>query len=207
MSDSEQRHESAKNKNAKNDGTLNEGYLEGQILIAMPSMSDPRFKKSIILLCAHGKDGAMGLVLNKNLEMVSFENLLSQLEIPCSSNLPSRNIRFGGPVEAERGFVLHSTDMFHETSMLISDGIALTATLEMLKSMANGEGPQDSFIALGYAGWGPGQLEQEIQENGWLVVAPDHDLVFGDILDIKWKAAINKLGFDPGLLSSDIGHA
>jgi len=184
-----------------------EGYLEGQILIAMPTMPDPQFKKAIILLCAHGEEGAMGIVLNRNLDLLSFEDLLEQLEIPHIDVIDTQKIHFGGPVEAERGFVLHTTDMIHDTSMMICDDIALTATLDMLKSMALGEGPQDSFLALGYSGWGPGQLEKEIQDNGWLVVDADHDLVFGDRLGNKWHAAINKLGFDPGLLSGDVGHA
>ncbi|MEH6475594.1 MAG: YqgE/AlgH family protein [Sneathiella sp.] len=184
-----------------------DGYLEGQILIAMPTMPDPQFHRAIILLCAHGEEGAMGIVLNRNLDLLSFEELLEQLEIPHIEPVDSQRIHFGGPVEAERGFVLHTPDMIHDTTMMIGEDIALTATLDMLKSVANGEGPQDSFLALGYSGWGPGQLEKEIQDNGWLVVNADHDLVFGDRLGNKWHAAINKLGFDPGLLSADIGHA
>ncbi len=183
------------------------GYLEGQILIAMPTMSDPRFQKTIILLCSHTKDGAMGIVLNRNLNILSFEDLLEQLDISVTANSKSQSIHFGGPVETERGFVLHSTDMIHETSIMVGDGIALTATLDILQSMADGTGPDESFFALGYSGWGPGQLEQEIQDNGWLVVDADSHLVFGQALEDKWQAAIGKLGFDPGLLSSDHGHA
>ena len=129
---------------ATSDTETNEGYFEGRILIAMPTMPDPQFHKTIILLCAHGEDGAMGIVLNKNLAMLSFEDLLDQLEIPIADDVDSQKIHFGGPVEAERGFVLHTTDMVHDTSMLIGDDIALTATLDMLKSIANGSGPQDS---------------------------------------------------------------
>ncbi len=186
---------------------IDSGYLEGQILIAMPTMLDPRFKKTIILLCSHSAEGAMGIVLNKNLNILSFDDLLDQLDIASAEGSEDRIIHFGGPVETERGFVLHSTDLIHETSIMVGDGIALTATLDMLQSMAEGNGPNDSFLALGYSGWGPGQLEQEIQGNGWLVVEADSNLVFGDELDDKWQAAINKLGFDPGLLSSDLGHA
>lgn len=182
-------------------------YLEGRILIAMPSMSDPRFKKTIILLIAHNEEGAMGIVLNKNMETLTFKSLLDQLEIEHDEDVGKTRVHFGGPVDSERGFVLHSTDTIHETSAIISEGIAVTATLDMLQTMASGEGPSSSFVALGYAGWGPGQLEQEIQQNGWLVVDADPDLVFGQQLSGKWQSAIGKLGFDPGLLSSEIGHA
>jgi putative transcriptional regulator len=185
----------------------NNGYFEGQILIAMPNMSDPRFQKTIILLCVHGEEGAMGIVLNKNLDALSFNELLDQLEIPHEGEHADQRIHFGGPVESERGFVLHSTDKIHENSMVIGNGIALTATIEMLENVANGDGPADSFLALGYSGWGPGQLEDEIQANGWLIVDADPHLVFSDQLSKKWQKAIGKLGFDPGLLSSDAGHA
>ncbi|MFT6558140.1 YqgE/AlgH family protein [Sneathiella sp.] len=186
---------------------IDTGYLEGQILVAMPTMPDPRFKRSIILLCSHTEDGAMGIVLNKDLGVLSFKELLDQLDIPVTARSNNPHIHFGGPVETERGFVLHSTDLVHETTIPIGQGIALTATLDMLQCMAEGNGPDSSFLALGYSGWGPGQLEQEIQGNGWLVVEADSDLVFGEQLENKWQAAINKLGFDPGLLSSDLGHA
>lgn len=182
-------------------------YLDGQILIAMPAMPDPRFQKSIILLCAHGEDGAMGIVLNKNLGMLTFQELFEQLEIPHTGNFDNHKIHFGGPVEAERGFLLHSTDLIHETTMLIGKGIALTATIDMLKSVASGLGPESNFLALGYAGWGPGQLEKELQENGWLVVEADANLVFDQKIDAKWKSAILKLGFDPSALSGEAGHA
>lgn len=189
--------------------TLNDSakYLEGQILIAMPTMEDPRFKKTIILLCSHGEDGAMGIVLNKNMDLISFDELLEQLEIPKTPSNQDHRIHFGGPVDAERGFVLHSTDLVYDTTLMVGDNIALTATIEMLTTVASGKGPEDCLFALGYSGWGPGQLEREIQENGWLVVDADHELVFGKALDGKWQTAIKKLGFDPGLLSGEIGHA
>ncbi|WP_037492975.1 YqgE/AlgH family protein [Sneathiella glossodoripedis] len=190
-----------------NNNDVNNGYLEGQILIAMPTMPDPRFQKAIILLCAHGEDGAMGIVLNKDLDAISFEDLFAQLEIPLTADFTDKKIHFGGPVESERGFLLHSTDIIHETSILIDKEIALTATVDMLKSLASGSGPENTLLALGYAGWGPGQLEKEIQENGWLVVDADSDLVFGNRSSIKWQTAIRKLGVDPGALSGDIGHA
>ncbi|GLQ05677.1 YqgE/AlgH family protein [Sneathiella chinensis] len=184
-----------------------DGFFEGQLLVAMPTMSDPRFKKSVILLCAHSPDGAMGIVLNKNLGLLSFNELLEQLDIPTPSQPSDQILHFGGPVETERGFVLHSTDQLHDNSMTVGNGIALTATIDMLKRVADGTGPQDSFLALGYAGWGPGQLEQEIQDNGWLVVDTDYELVFKEGMETMWSSAIGKLGFDPGLLSGDAGHA
>jgi len=182
-------------------------YFDGQILIAMPTMSDPRFRKAVILLCAHSSDGAMGIVLNKDIDIISFKELLKQLDLTPNTKGQKTSIHFGGPVETERGFVLHSTDLMHESTMKIGDGIALTATIDMLKTMAEGEGPNNSFLALGYSGWGPGQLEDEIQDNGWLLVDADPDLVFGGKLDQKWQRAIQKLGIDPNFLSSDVGHA
>jgi putative transcriptional regulator len=183
------------------------GYLDGKLLVAMPTMSDPRFERAVILLCAHSESGAMGILLNKTLDALSFTELLEQLDIPEVGDASKIKVHFGGPVDTERGFVVHSTDLLHETTLVIGEGMALTATIDMLKSIAMGTGPDNSFLALGYAGWGPGQLEQEIQENGWLVVTPDTDIVFGAALDQKWRAAVTKLGVDPALLSGDIGHA
>jgi putative transcriptional regulator len=149
----------------------------------------------------------MGILLNRSLEALSFEDLLEQLKIPKAEEARHIKIHFGGPVDTERGFVVHSTDLLYDTTLVIGDDMALTATIDMLKTIAGGSGPESSFLALGYSGWGPGQLEQEIQENGWLVVDPDTNIVFGSELDTKWEVAINKLGVDPALLSGDIGHA
>lgn len=186
---------------------IDTGYLDGKLLVAMPGMGDPRFKKAVILLCAHSESGAMGILLNRSLDALSFDDLLEQLEIPKSDQTSHINIHFGGPVDTERGFVVHSTDLLYDTTLVIGDDMALTATIDMLKTIAGGDGPESSFLALGYSGWGPGQLEKEIQENGWLVVDPDLDIVFGPKLDTKWDVAIHKLGIDPTLLSGDIGHA
>ncbi|MFC4272248.1 YqgE/AlgH family protein [Sneathiella chungangensis] len=186
---------------------IDTGYLDGKLLVAMPGMGDPRFKKAVILLCAHSESGAMGILLNRSLDALSFDDLLEQLEIPKSDKTSHINIHFGGPVDTERGFVVHSTDLLYDTTLVIGDDMALTATIDMLKTIAGGDGPESSFLALGYSGWGPGQLEKEIQENGWLVVDPDLDIVFGPKLDTKWDVAIHKLGIDPTLLSGDIGHA
>ena len=187
--------------------TIDTGYLDGKLLVAMPTMGDPRFKKAVILLCAHSEAGAMGILLNRTLDALSFDDLLEQLNIPKAEKSSHIKVHFGGPVDTERGFVLHSTDLLYETTLVIGDDMALTATVDMLKTIAGGSGPESSFLALGYSGWGPGQLEQEIQENGWLVVDPDTEIVFGPELETKWEVAIHKLGVDPSLLSGDIGHA
>tara|TARA_B100000676_G_scaffold309121_1_gene371744 strand:+ start:2499 stop:3083 length:585 start_codon:yes stop_codon:yes gene_type:complete len=180
-------------------------YLEGRCLIAMPTMGDPRFERTVIYLCAHSEDGAMGIVVNKPLEDFSFAELMEQMEIEgCESDQTIR-IQFGGPVETGRGFVLHSDDYLHDGTLQIAGGVALTATIDVLRAMATGTGPKNSILALGYAGWAPGQLDAEIQANGWLLCDADHDLLFEADLDNKWHHALTKIGIDPALLSTDIG--
>lgn len=193
--------------------TTARSYLDGQMLIAMPAMSDERFMRSLIYVCAHSSEGAMGIVVNQAAQNIKFPDLLVQLEvIPAKERIElpeSLDVRVlkGGPVETGRGFVLHSADFFIENSTLpIDEGVCLTATLDILKAIAHGSGPASAVLALGYAGWAPGQLEQEIQENGWLHCAADSDLIFGDI-EGKYERALRKLGVDPGMLSSDAGHA
>jgi putative transcriptional regulator len=183
------------------------GYLEGQLLIAMPTMPDPRFQHSVIFLCAHSPAGAMGLVVNKTLDSISFPDLLEQLGIEAMT--PGRDIvvHFGGPVESSRGFVLHSTDYVQEATLVVNDEIGLTATMDVLRKIAEGRGPRRSMLALGYAGWGPGQLDEEIQANGWLHTEPDEELLFGNELEDKWRLAVAKMGIDPTLLSTEAGHA
>jgi putative transcriptional regulator len=191
------------------------GYLDGQMLIAMPTMRDERFARSLIYVCAHSSEGAMGIVVNQPAPNIRFSELLVQLEvIPAAEliQLPPRagviKVLKGGPVETGRGFVLHSSDFFIENSTLpIDDGICLTATLDILKAIARGKGPQSAVLALGYAGWAPGQLESEIQENGWLHCAADPELIFGPDIDGKYGRALRKIGIDPGKLSSEAGHA
>jgi putative transcriptional regulator len=191
------------------------GYLDGQMLIAMPSMLDERFVRSVIYICAHSSEGAMGIVVNQPAANINFPDLLVQLEvIPAAEliELPQKagsvKVLKGGPVETGRGFVLHSADFFIENSTLpIDEGICLTATLDILKAIARGSGPASAVLALGYAGWGAGQLEHEIQENGWLHCTADPELVFGTDTDTKYVKALRKLGIDPGMLSSDAGHA
>lgn len=188
-----------------------DGYLTGQMLIAMPQMQDPRFVKTVIYMCAHSADGAMGLVVNKLMDSVSFPDLLEQLEIePVGGREDSIEVHFGGPVETGRGFVLHTDDYLQDSTLEITNGMALTATIDILKAIADGEGPEQSMLALGYAGWGPGQLDGEIQENGWLSAPADRELLFGTATDDKWEAAMAKLGIDTGMinrLSGDAGHA
>lgn len=195
--------------------TAGRGYLDGQMLIAMPTMRDERFTRSVIYVCAHSSEGAMGIVVNQPAPNIRFSELLVQLEvIPAAEliQLPPRagvvKVLKGGPVETGRGFVLHSDDFVIENSTLpIDDGICLTATLDILKAIARGKGPQSAVLALGYAGWAPGQLEGEIQENGWLHCAADPELIFGPDIDGKYAKALRKIGIDPGKLSSEAGHA
>ncbi len=182
-------------------------YLTGQLLIAMPNMRDPRFTRSVIYVCAHNADGAMGLVVNRLVGSVTFPDLLSQLGIDTDTVTDEIRVHFGGPVESGRGFVLHSGEYNHDSTLRVAEQMALTATVDILQDIAKGAGPRRSLLALGYAGWGPGQLDAEIQSNGWLNVDADEQLVFGEELDDKWERAIGKLGVDPSLLSADAGHA
>lgn len=181
--------------------------LAGQLLIAMPQMGDPRFAQSLIYICAHSSDGAMGIVINQPMKDVVFEELLPQLGIAPEQLATDIRVQFGGPVEPSRGFVLHSADVMGDESMKVTDDLALTATLDMLRMIATGDGPSRHIFALGYAGWSPGQLDAEIQANGWLTVEPNSDLLFTVPLDKRWRAALDTLGIDPLLLSDDIGHA
>ncbi|MFM9864764.1 MAG: YqgE/AlgH family protein [Micropepsaceae bacterium] len=188
------------------------GYLEGQVLIAMPSMPDPKFSEAVVFLCAHSKQGAMGLVLNKVVSNITFVDLLKQLRIRPGKPVSGRPILFGGPVETGRGFVLHTPDYSAGDATVkvgqnVGLNVGLTATVDVLKAIADGQGPKDAMLALGYAGWGGGQLEKEIQKNGWLTCPADEYLLFGPELQGKWKYAIRKLGFDPSRLSRDMGQA
>ena len=183
------------------------GYLTGQLLVAMPTMADPRFERSVIYLCAHSSEGAMGLVVNKLAGSLTFPDLLEQLGIDGPDAREDIRVHFGGPVETGRGFVLHSAEYLQDSSLQVNDAFALTATVDILRDLAYGSGPRQALLALGYAGWGPGQLDQEIQKNGWLHVEADELLVFDGGLEDKWDRAIRKLGFDAAMLSGDAGHA
>ena len=184
-----------------------EQYLTGQLLVAMPNMQDPRFAKTVIYMCAHNSDGAMGLVINRLIDSLSFPDLLAQLGIESVGIGDQIKIHFGGPVESSRGFVLHSSDYRRDATLVVDESVALTATVDILKAIAVGGGPQRSLLALGYAGWGPGQLDDEIKANGWLHVPADDHLVFGEDMEAKWDQAVGKLGIDPLMLSDAAGHA
>lgn len=184
-----------------------DAYFTGQLLIAMPGMRDERFARTVIYMCAHTEEGAMGLVLNQVLDSLSLGELLSQLDIDEEEVSVDVPVHFGGPVEAGRGFVLHTTDYHQDATLDVTDGIALTATVDILKSIARGSGPRQSLLALGYAGWGPGQLDFEFRANGWLQVPADSELIFDTDQETKWERAIAKLGIDPRMLSDTAGNA
>ena len=181
--------------------------LTGHLLIAMPAMGDERFAQSVIYLCAHTSEGAMGIVVNRPLQKPSFADLLRQLEVAPMP--PAREIQLcqGGPVDNARGFVLHTTDWTGEGSLKVTEETALTASLDVLKAIAEGGGPREGLLALGYAGWGPGQLDSEIQQNAWLSVPADDTLMFDSKHDTKWRRAFAKLKVDPLQLSDVAGHA
>lgn len=183
-----------------------EGYLAGQLLVAMPNMRDPRFERTVIYMCVHNAEGAMGLVINKSVGSLTFPQLLRQLGIPKEGAI-DRRVHFGGPVEMGRGFVLHTDEYEQESTVKVKPGYAVTATIDILKAIAEGGGPKQALLALGYAGWAPGQLDGEIQANGWLHAPADLSIVFDDALDTKWTRAISKIGIDLALLSGEAGHA
>ena len=189
------------------DSNTQDGYLTGQVLVAMPTMRDSRFARTVIYVCAHNSDGAMGLVINRLVGSITFPDLLRQLGIDVQCMSEEIRVHSGGPVEASRGFVLHSGDYRHETTLQVAREMALTATMDILEDIAVGQGPRRSLLALGYACLGPGQLDSEIQANGWLNVAADEDLIFSEDLDKKWDRAIAKLGIDIALLSTEAGRA
>ncbi len=188
-------------------------FLQGKILIAMPAMADANFGHALVLLCAHTEQGAMGLILNKPAPLMSFGDLLDEIKIGANPDrVPEEvlgtTVRLGGPVEQFRGFVLHSRE-YHgdETTLKVDGGYSLTVSQDVLRDIAEGKGPARMMIALGYAGWSPGQLENELQRNGWLYCDPDEELVFGSDLGGKYGRALAKIGVDPGMLSTDVGHA
>ncbi len=182
--------------------------LSGKILIAMPGMGDPRFDHSVVFICAHSDEGAMGIVINKPAHDLTFRALMKQLGISASENMRDIRVHIGGPVELTRGFVLHSTDYHGSVATLkVNDRFGMTTTLDILESLAAGEGPDQSLLALGYAGWGKGQLESEIARNGWLTADATPELVFSRASDTKWAAALKTLGIEPMMLSSSAGRA
>jgi putative transcriptional regulator len=183
-------------------------HLDGKLLIAMPGMGDPRFDKSLIYICAHSEDGAMGLIINKPAVDLQFSDLLEQLKITPAQSYRPIEVHFGGPVEHGRGFVLHSKDYIAEDSTLeVNDEFGMTATLDILEDISQGHGPNACLLALGYAGWGPGQLEEEIRANGWLTCDADAALIFSPNNQDKWHDAIVSIGIDPRMLSATGGSA
>ena len=182
-------------------------YFEGQMLLAMPAMTDPRFERAVIYMCAHNDEGAMGLVVNKTLDSIDFRELLGQLDIPAGDSVRDMTVHFGGPVENQRGFVLHSGEYRHDETLMISDQVGLTATLDILRALARGDGPEKSILALGYAGWGPGQLESEFHDNAWLSVPYDDALMFEVEAADKWELAFNSIGVYLSVLTGSAGRA
>ena len=191
------------------DPNLLKGYspFRNSLLIAMPSLSDGFFTRSVVYVCAHSAAGAMGIVINQRLPDVQFHDLLSQLHLPRSQLVVEPIVHFGGPVETGRGFVLHSTDFMREDTVRINDSMCVTGTVDILRAIAEGKGPHNSIFALGYAGWSAGQLEREMQSNSWLTIPADDEIVFKVDIGKKWEAALGRLGINPLLLSADIGHA
>ena len=189
------------------DDDANDNHLAGMLLVAMPGMPDPRFDRSVIFLCAHSTEGAMGIIVNQLAENVAFDSIIEQLGIEPTADAAELKVHVGGPVESSRGFVLHSADYVHENTLMIDEGFALTATVDVLRAIAGGEGPRQKVFALGYAGWAPGQLDTEIKKNGWLITPPDQGVVFELDDAEKWAGALKKIGVDPSLLSSTAGHA
>ncbi len=193
------------------DHSKKDGYLTGKLLLATPFMSDKRFHKSVIYMCSHDENGAMGLVINSLLPNVKFEEVLSQLPIkseiqidPAALNMP---VLAGGPVESGRGFLLHSNDFKEDQTITVDKDFCVTGTIEALQAIAEGKGPDDKLFILGYAGWTAGQLDAEIKQNAWLVADPDPALIFKVQNEDKWDKAIASLGFDPGMLSGNAGRA
>lgn len=202
--------------NISNDsGNFQSRFLTGMFLVAMPGMMDQRFDRAVIYLCAHSNDGAMGIIINKPAEDIVFPELLQQLEIipeKPSISLPSQagnmKVLRGGPVETSRGFVLHSVPVEPiEGSVTAGDEIRLSATIDILKAIARGQGPDEAIFALGYAGWASGQLESEIQDNGWMICPLDRKILFDQEFDTKYIRAMGSLGIDPAMLSPLAGHA
>ena len=189
----------------------NTPYLTGKLLLAMPSMGDPRFHRAVIFVCGHDENGAMGLMINHQLIGIELEQLLDQLglisDITVDLERLAMPVMNGGPVDTARGFVLHSNDFKQKDTIEIDDSYSVTGTIEALKEIAGGQGPDRMLFILGYAGWGAGQLDAEIRQNSWLVVDPDPELIFNAAIDEKWQRGIEKLGFDPAMLSGEAGRA
>tara|TARA_B100000886_G_scaffold329842_1_gene279644 strand:- start:271 stop:822 length:552 start_codon:yes stop_codon:yes gene_type:complete len=181
--------------------------LTGQFLISMPSLKDERFDKTVIYMCAHSKDGAMGIIINKKIDYDLYPDLLEQLGIDKPLINKKLYIRYGGPVESGRGFVLHSDEVIQKETLTIAKGIALTSTAEFFEELSKGKGPKNSILALGYAGWGPGQIEMELASNSWTTLEADTNFIFDESVSSKWNDAFNLIGVDPIKLSAQYGNS
>ncbi|MBY0280893.1 MAG: YqgE/AlgH family protein [Alphaproteobacteria bacterium] len=191
----------------KTDKSKIDGYLTGKLLVANPFLQDANFAHSVIYVCGHDAQGAIGLIINKPLVDLSVKGLFAQLGIESPFELEGAIVNYGGPSEMNRGFVLHSVDYKTDTTVAIDEHFSITSTLEILRAIALEKGPDNFCICLGYIGWGAGQLDQEIQENGWIAVDASSDLVFDPILETKWRDSFAAIGVDPSVLSFEIGHA
>lgn len=183
------------------------GYLAGKLLVSMPFMADARFTQTVIYLCGHDSKGAIGLITNKPLNSLNFQELLRQLEIAPNYLSKKVAMHYGGPVEVSRGFVLHSADYVSDSTVMVNEIFAVTSTLDVLRNLAQGYGPKNYLVTLGYVGWAEGQLEQELHDNVWMVVEATEELVFNFHIEVKWRAALAQIGVDPAVLSLDSGHA
>jgi putative transcriptional regulator len=186
-------------------------FMAGKLLLSMPTMSDPRFFKSVIFICTHDENGAMGLMINNPVPGLNFKDLLKQLNVEFAPTMEKKlgdiKVMGGGPVETARGFILHGTDFIQKDTIKINEKISVTGTIDAIKEIAANNGPKEMVFVLGYAGWSAGQLEDEIQNNAWLLIDTDHDLIFNTTSDEKWDKAIKKLGIDPSMLSGEAGRA
>ncbi len=184
------------------------GYLEGQLLVATPNVMGGGFKQSVILICAHSSEGAMGLIVNHTLPNVDYRELFEQFDLPTGKIDDSKSVHYGGPVEMNRGFVIYRHEnKFIDDAMLQMGDMAISGSIDLLKQIAKGEGPKERILALGYAGWSSGQLEEEIEDNSWISVPVDSSLVFDKNNDTKWHRAAFANGIDLNKLSTVAGHA
>ncbi len=184
-----------------------EGYLTGKLLVAMPFLENNQFSYSVIFVCGHDSQGAIGLVINKILPDLTFKELLSQLNIDYITSSNDFIVHYGGPIDLSRGFVLHTSDYTIDTTIQVNENFSITSTLEILRALARGNGPEKYIVCLGYTGWSAGQLEQELQDNGWLIVESTEELVFDPYLEAKWRSSLAAIGVDPAVLSLESGHA
>ncbi len=186
-----------------------DGYLTGKLLVAMPFLQETQLIQSVIYICGHDNQGAIGLMINKHIPNLTFKDLITQLHLNVELEDYTENfdVHYGGPIEITRGFVLHSADYKIDSTVTLGGKICITSTLEILRALATGRGPENFLVCLGYTGWIAGQLETEIQENDWMIVDATKDLIFNTVLDHKWRNSMAAIGVDPATLSIESGHA